>query len=151
MMTHTKLATCATLLIALLITSPFAALAGLYKWTDEKGNVHYGQAKPTQYKAIELDKPPPPPANTPELNKSAAEQIRDARKKSETTKKANKNKQAPTNAIQCQTAKKNLQVLKSGGRIQHQNQAGEEVTLSDEEIAGKIAETNKQIGFFCDS
>ena len=42
-----------TLLIAVVIT-PLAVTAGIYKWTDEAGNVHYGSQRPPDATAERL-------------------------------------------------------------------------------------------------
>ena len=49
-------------ILTLLATFTVAGLADVYKWTDEKGQVHYTQYKPLKYKSELVDAPPPPPS-----------------------------------------------------------------------------------------
>lgn len=125
----------------------FSAAAKLYKWTDDQGQVHYGQTKPTNYPAVEVNAPPPPPSSAPDLNQKYADQIREAGKQS-SQQKDQKTANA-ANKTQCETARKNMQLLNQGGRISYQDKNGETVYLTDETLGAKKAETQKQIDFFC--
>ena len=53
------------LVLALLLTTNLALAAGIYKWVDEDGQVHYSQRPPADTQAEQL-KGAPPPADDPE-------------------------------------------------------------------------------------
>jgi len=51
-----------------------AASAEIYKWTDEKGQVHYSERAPADQK-IEIIPPPPPPAEDPETAQKRVDEL----------------------------------------------------------------------------
>ena len=131
----------------LLLTSTTVMSAKLYKWKDEKGNIHYGQTKPTEYESAEVNKPPPPPANAPDLNKPFAEQIR------------GKNQGDPAKPDTAQMDPGNLDValdLVNQVRNRAANEAnwvknpdGSVRLLTDDEKQAKLKESQKQIDYYC--
>ena len=56
------------MMIGLLLLVP--AHAGVYKWVDQQGNVHYTQHPPADasIKARQINKPPPPPEKVIDVN-----------------------------------------------------------------------------------
>jgi Domain of unknown function (DUF4124) len=63
------------LCFVLAITLPVLAAAQVYRWVDEKGQVHYSQTPPPGRQAQAIVPPPPPAAapNQDSLNKSLAD------------------------------------------------------------------------------
>lgn len=139
----------AMLAIAAWLTAAPVAAAGMYKWVDEDGNVHYSQTPPPSGEAEEL-KPPPGPA-------ASGEAIEEQRKESE---EALTPVPPPTADIEaeeerkrvykhnCESARRNLEIYK-----RHRNvidEEGERVTLSDEQRRARINEANRRIEKFCE-
>ena len=139
--------------LALSLVMPLALLLGstaivahpkLYKWIDEKGQVHYGQTRPMQYPAREVPTPPPPPAHTPDVNKPFIDQIREARDK------AAKPKQEKTpNAELCKLAQSNLNALLYNARVRYENDEGVSVIMPEDVKQQKLQETQEQIDKYC--
>ena len=127
-------------------------IADVYKWTDDKGITHYTQYKPLKYKSELVDAPPPPPSSAPDLNKPYAEQINQVgqqRRQQQAASKASASKD-DFNAQQCSTAKKNLNMLRSEGRVSFIDSSGEKVYFTDEQKQSRIQEAQKQIEFYCE-
>lgn len=137
------------LLLFLFLISTTAMATKLYKWTDEKGNVYYGQTKPTDFKAIEVNAPPPPPADSPDLNKPFAEQIlgKDGGKSSGPAPSSDID--PATKASQCAKARNNLTNLQNNARVRTKNPDGSVRLLSDEEKEAKLKESQKQVDYYC--
>jgi hypothetical protein len=73
--------------IVLLAALPLAAQAQMYKWKDERGQVHFTQVPPSGGQKYELIGPPPPPTAAP--NQEALNQsLEEARKAAPEQQKA---------------------------------------------------------------
>lgn len=57
-------------LAAALLASPLLAEAGLFKWTDSSGKVHYGDRPPGDGSSVKAVKPEPTAVNGKEKNSS---------------------------------------------------------------------------------
>jgi len=137
------------ILLALFITASFA---DVYKWTDNKGVVHYTQYKPLNFKSeLVKGKAPPPASDSRDLNKAYAEQIDQRGKQRQEQQAASKasSSKSDFNAQQCDTAKKNLAALQAGGRVSYVDASGQSITMSAEEMQSRVGEANKQIEFYC--
>lgn len=132
----------------LLLTSTTVMSAKLYKWKDEKGNIHYGQTKPTEYESAEVNKPPPPPANAPDLNKPFVEQIR-GKNQGDPAKPDTAQMDPGTKASQCAKARNNLTNLQNNSRVRVKNPDGSVRLLTDDEKQDKLKESQKQIDYYC--
>ena len=111
--------------------------ATLYKWTDEKGNVHYSQTRPEEGKADKMH-------------------IKDSKKMPE--KQEEEDVEPPKTAGQdpqkvearkrnCDIARANMEVYKNSERIKKPD--GTIVTLSDEMRQSKIKEAQAMIDASC--
>ncbi len=131
------------LLLALLSAALTSAqAAGLYKWTDENGTVHYSQIPPTERPAEVLT---PEPSNPPAP--AAADTA------------ANGNSPLPEGMIQgndapdqltrknCEAAQTNLATYQSFNKIIEPD--GTELVLSNEMREAKIREAQEQIRLYC--
>jgi hypothetical protein len=138
------------LTLFLLLTSTTAMATRLYKWTDDKGNVYYGQTKPTDYNAVEVNAPPPPPADSPDLNKPFAQQIlgKDGDKPAGSGA-ASSDIDPATKASQCAKARNNLSNLQNNSRVRIKNPDGSVRLLTEEEKQAKFKESQKQIDYYC--
>lgn len=121
----------------------------IYRWVDSKGKTHYSQSKPLDHEYTVIDAAPPPPADSPDLNKPYAEQI-DAKTKNKAEDVEKTSAAKPEkNDDQCETARNNLSKLQAAVRVGYTNEAGETVYLDDESRATRMAETQKYIEYFC--
>jgi len=136
------------------------AWADLYKWTDDKGNVHYSDKPPEggvkSSESMKLPKavsaaPPQAPATKA---KTAAELDMDFRKRqvqaAEAQAKAQKDAEASEDRKRnCTRANAQVAQLERGGRIARPGPNGEQVYMSDEEIAKELVNARKVADSWC--
>ncbi|MFW5824542.1 MAG: DUF4124 domain-containing protein [Marinobacter sp.] len=130
-------------LMALMMPA-LASAASVYRWTDEDGNVHFGDREPTGHSAERVSVKTGKSGNS-QPRKSPQEQVealdeREAeREKSESESKVEEARRKQRKA-RCDTARANLDVINSNARIRVAGEDGEQRYLSQEEIQEKKAE-----------
>ena len=124
--------------------------AGVYKWVDENGQVHYGEH----------------PGNTGAekvtIRKNETTQPRAVKKAEEDTgsDKKNKDQQAEAPLVEveptkkekrklCNEAKSDLAAINSRGRVREINEKGEYVYLSEPQRQQRISDAKKKQQEFC--
>lgn len=132
------------LLVTTLLLFAGAASAGLYKWVDEDGNVHYSQKPPRDVQFKRLKAPPPPPDNAKPLygqpnNKSNA--------KTSSAGAAETVKNKKIREENCAIAKKNLNAYQVYRRFKEKD--GSVRTVSDAERSAQIEKAKQAIEDFC--
>ena len=130
------------LLTAMMIFASSAS-AGLYKWVDSEGNVHYSQKRPTNQQFERLKAPPPAPESTKPLyttEKPAGEAGKTAA--SETKKNEE------IRAANCKKAKENLNNYQVHRRMRDKD--GNVTIIDDKERAKQIENATKAISNYCD-
>jgi len=130
------------LLLTILLIFATPASAGLYKWTDDEGNVHYSQKRPQNQEYKRLKAPPTPENNQP-LYQSSSKSRKDSRK----TSKAETDMNLQLRAQNCEKSKKNLQVYQIYRRVRDKD--GNVKILGDAERANNIENAKKSIAEFC--
>ena len=130
------------LLLTIMLIFAIPASAGLYKWTDDDGNVHYSQKPPLNQEYKRLKAPPTPENNQP-LYQSSSKSRKDPRKIS----KAETEKNLIIRAQNCEKSKKKLQVYQIYRRVRDKD--GNVKTLGDTERANNIENAKKSIAEFC--
>lgn len=139
------------LLVLLAIGAP--AMAGMYKWVDEQGNVHYSQQPPPGQQAETVKAPPPPPSGAADEAARWKKQAEDfEERQADRAKAADEAQKAEAQEEQrkanCEIARKNLQTLTSRGQISIK-EGDTYRRLPEEERQAKIAEAQKQVDEFC--
>ncbi len=147
------------LVVSLLWSVSTVVCAGVYKWVDENGRVHYGERPPTtatQTKPMNLK---------PSYISPAESRGQDSAKTSEQEqKKENDKQQQALHEAEQATAKKNkeirehnckvartsLNVLTTGGRVFRTDDNGNRVYVSDEQRGGEIQDAREQVDEWCD-
>ena len=138
--------------------SAIATAEGVYKWTDKKGNVHYGEFPPNSGSSKTIETPSAPrPAEDADTSsddtsldkqKKALEGMSEERiTKKEAKEKAEKEKQEATR--RCNTAKGRLALYENGGRIQVPGPDGKLHVLSDAELKTALIEARKDAERMC--
>jgi len=136
------------------------AWADLYKWTDEGGSVHYSDQPPPptvkKSEALRVGKLTPPSDKTKSAAppKSLADQEMEFRKRrleaAEASAKSEKEAQAEEEKKRnCQRAMGQVTAMQNGGRITRYGPNGEQVFLTDEEIAKGVVEAKKAAESWC--
>lgn len=133
---------CALLLSLLLAPIAFTHASGLYKWTDENGDVHYSQIPPTERpsKVITPDLSQAPAAGKG-VNKANTSPAPEGMTTTDDTDAQLKRKN-------CEAARTNLATFQSFEKVVQPD--GTEVVLSAEMRESKIKETMKQITYYCE-
>jgi len=139
------------------------AWAGLYKWTDENGKVHYSdQPPPSDVKQTQTLKESKSAAAAPSATgakpgaaaKTPAEQEMEFRKRrleaAEGEAKAKKDAEAAEEKKRnCERANAQVASLQRGGRITHPGPNGEQIYMSDAEIANELVNARKVADSWC--
>lgn len=137
--------------LSLLIST--TAQAGMYKWTDEQGNVHYSQQPPRdkQYEKMKVDKAPRS-ANTPSESTSATGSgnggTSSGQNPESKTVEDEISKNAAVRSQNCEAAKKNLQVYQIYRRVKGED--GKIRVVSEKEREEQIQRSKDAIREFCD-
>lgn len=133
------------------------AHAGLNKWVDENGAVHYSDSKPAGVKAdpVRNVTGKDPAATGDGKPESYVEREREL-KKARQEKQAAADKQAKEKALQeerqrnCLSAKESLRALESSGRIVTYDANGEKVYLDDAARERRMQDARATVKANCD-
>jgi len=139
------------------------ASADLYKWTDENGKVHYSdQPPPDDAKQTQTLKESKSAAAAPDAAsakpaaaaKTPAEQEMEFRKRrleaAEAEAKAKKEAEATEEKKRnCERANAQVASLQRGGRITRPGPNGEQIYMSDEEIAKELVNARRVADSWC--
>jgi len=142
------------LLLLLMFVSAFnAAQAGVYKWTDEKGQVHFGDNPQGSAKPERVKVHTSPPVD-PETLKRAEEQKRyiEARKKERTTEEDAQDKlakQTAANKEYCEKSKSRLAMLERGGRMYSVDASGERSYLNEDGRQAEMVIAKEDVMKYC--
>lgn len=131
------------LLLMALLMAPLAAsqASGLYKWTDEEGNVHYTQLPPTERPSQVIIPQPSPSAKSSANDKADDTKLPEGYASTDDAKVKLKQQN-------CEAARKNLGIYESSEKIRQAD--GAELILSEEMRAAKIKESQEQIKLYCE-
>ena len=151
-----RLQTAGLILATLIWQAP--AFEQIYKWTDDRGEVHYSQTPPPGDIATQKIRDPRPPADSPQIisqeqqklqqQLDAMDERRLVQEEQEALTKERK-ELATINDQNCITARNNLANLQQGGIKRYQTPEGDVVRLTDEERQRRLAEAHKQVENFC--
>ena len=120
-----------------------SASAGLYKWVDDEGNVHYSQKRPPNQQFKRLKPPAPAPTAAKPLYKATGS----SEKASETaTSESAKNKEI--RASNCAKAKKSLTNYQVHRRMRDKD--GNVTIIDDKVRASQIESAKTAISNYCD-
>ncbi|MFO7592790.1 MAG: DUF4124 domain-containing protein [Pseudomonadota bacterium] len=136
--THSKIitGTITTLLLTGLVLTGSANAAKMYKWTDENGQVHYSQTKPSSQKA-----------DTMHIKDSKSEQ-QEPPKKDETTQREDQDNPAvQAQKMNCEIGRSNLETYQNSERVKLPD--GSVVDVTDDLRKSKIKEAQQMIDNNC--
>lgn len=132
-----------TLLLTMMMIFASSASAGLYKWIDNEGNVHYSQKRPVNQQFKRLKAPPPAPDTAKPLYKSGAPATESGK-----TAAAEATKNKEIRAKNCAQAKKSLSNYQIHRRMRDKD--GNVTIIDDKERANQIENATKAISNYCD-
>ena len=139
--------------LLLLIVAAQPVAAGVYKWVDENGQVHYGERPPAtnQAKRMTLEGAPPPDPEAAERRERR--ELEDKTWKEERAKRKEEQARAREDAElrkrNCATARDNLNRYTIGGRIYRTDENGERYYVDDEERASQRQKAQAQVDEWC--
>lgn len=133
-----------SLMLLFIASQTSAAPEKVYKWTDAKGQTHYGQRPPagTQTEVIK-----PQTGHSEPVNYEKAPATND---KDDAAKKAAAKDNPLKDKERCEIARKNLDTLKTYARIKIKGDDGEYRYLTPDEQKQKLDEANKAIEESCE-
>jgi len=113
-----------------------ALAAGVYRWVDEKGEVHFSD-RPQAQSAEQIQVKPIPRSSTPTADQTATPTA----------------KPAPAadseEARYCQRAKEDLQRYEGPGQLMKRTPDGKAVPLSEAEAAAVLQQARDQVKLWC--
>jgi hypothetical protein len=136
------------LIYLLLATSTSLTAGTIQKWTDENGNVHYGDAPPVSTKSEDVrvqSAPSNPGKALPRLN-SSDDSDQAAGDNDEDNKQEGSEEQASKN---CAIARSDLDIINNSIRVKLQEPDGNVRYLNESEIAERKAIAQAQVSRFC--
>lgn len=146
------------LLSALLATAGSAAASNIYKWTDEQGNVHYGDKPAPDASAERLA------IESRSTDQAAVASLVDARREareatrqqeadaaSETESPEEQRQAAAERAEQCTKFRERLQQYVQSRRLYKQDENGERVYLDEEEMIAARNKVQQQVQEYCNN
>ena len=130
------------LFLTIMMVLASTATAGLYKWVDSEGNVHYTQTPPqnTQFKTLKAPQPAPQNSQSPYSETKEKSSVEDTIK-TETAKNLKLRQQ------NCTIGKKNLNSYQLYRRIRAKD--GTVTVVDDKERARQIEAAKQLIRDFC--
>lgn len=145
------------LLILLAGFSTAVCAGGIYKWVDEKGNVHYSQ-DPQHQSAQQMQLKIPKSSSTSTGQETAPATAQDANKddgeqkegQNEAVKEADAKKQEQeTRKKNCQIAMQRMAGINAGGRLYEVDEKGERHYWDDSTRKAKLAEAQSNVDEWC--
>ncbi len=148
------------LLSVLLITAiftPWLVTAGIYKWTDENGNVHYGGQRPadatSERMKIKTGETPYGDETTAKDKKDKAK-LKPGEKKEEKKAQASKPPEPPKiskkeKKRRCAEARQNLATIETRGRVRVKTEDGSSRHLTPKERDKRVATERKEVSKNC--
>lgn len=141
-------------LLAIVVSLPVGAAKGYHLYYDENGQAVYSQFPPSGGTPSEIVKPPPPPAESPEMARqrlqNRLQQFEDKREDKELAAEKRQASQAEAGQARqrCADARKNLAVLNGPPRQLFQTSTGMR-RLTDQERQEQRVEMEKIIAADC--
>lgn len=146
------------LLVCLMLASTTTeAREKIYRWVDENGVTHYGEKPPKKEVEVDEMKTRRDYSSDAKAARQALDEKRKSRVQSDTAATKTKNEdierliEERKKKIEegCQTAKKNLNVLSTHGRVKEAAEDGTPRYLSEEEHAERIRKTSQYLNDNC--
>ncbi len=139
-----------TITTTLLISFQTSSLAGIYKWVDEKGQVHYGE-KPvgTEAEKVTIRQNTTTKPRTIKKDEDADNKSVDG----ESTEQAEKPVEVEISTKEkrklCNEAKSDVAAINSRGRLREINTNGEYTYLSDKQKQQRLSAAKKKQSKYC--
>ncbi len=133
--------------------------AAIYKWTDEQGNVHYGQQRPVGATSEKMNVQKHAPENTSTYNRPGSQKdAKNAGKSGNEAKPADgqeSGKKPETRAEKkkrlaaCEQARKSLKTMVETGRIRAKDKDGNTTYLSQAQKEERMKQSREMLSKHC--
>jgi hypothetical protein len=141
------------LIILFLFLTCNSYAAGIQKWVDENGQVHYGDSPPTQVttESIRISRPPSNPGKTlPRINSNSEAKADDQQAQPAAKQPAAAPEPSAEQAKQfCEQARKDLVTINRSNRLRLKLADGTTRFMTDEEISARREQTQADIDRYC--
>jgi hypothetical protein len=143
-----------TLLALALTLATASASAAMYKWTDQNGNVQYGQFPPSGVQAERISASGTTHKVDPQDSKSPQQRLQELEEQQkqqgeQEAEAAAKQQLAAQRQNNCELARKNLAVLQEEGHHRVRLPDGTVTYLTDEQKQQRVDQANQQIKDNC--
>ncbi|MCW8933397.1 MAG: DUF4124 domain-containing protein [Gammaproteobacteria bacterium] len=138
------------------------SIAGIYKWVDAEGNIHYGQQRPADATSEKMDVQQYAPRDTSSYNRPGSKNTDEnsdtvatdeADKKdlqpAEPEKKVETAAEKKRRLAACAQARKNLSTMLSVGRVRSKDKDGNVTYMSQAQKEEKISQAKSLIAKHC--
>ncbi len=142
----------------LLLSISLTAHAGIKKWVDADGNVHYSDSAPgdnTQTQSVQnvagKDQANAPSGYTPKSSAEREAEMKKAKKLKQDAadKQAEQDAQTAAKKQNCENARQNARTLEEAPRVTTYDANGERTIMDDSERARKLEEARRAISENC--
>ena len=145
------------ILVVLSISMMFSAAdaAGIYKWVDEDGKVHYSQTRPPEHEAEKMRVPTRAPENTSTYKRPSLKTDKDDESDDKSDQAGGAKQQADQGlsseekAKICARARKVLETLNSRGRVRQKDEQGNIVYMTEEQKQQRTQAEKDKIAKYC--
>ena len=133
------------------------AQAQVYKWVDANGRTQYGEKPPEGVRATEVKTQgnaptaPPESAETWKQKELEFQRRRVEREKRERQEEAANSKSSPAARRECNSARRDLEVLEAEIPVYTRNDKGERVYIPDSDRPAKLKEARQRVRDACPS
>jgi len=141
-------------LISLLLLTSNTSMAGIYKWTDAEGNVHYSQQRPRDASSEKMNVPKYAPENKstykrPGIDKKTTDSNTKAAPEEPTLETKETPAEKKRRLADCEKIRQNLATMESHGRVRSADKDGNLRYLSDEEKVARMAKSKNTLSKHC--
>lgn len=142
--------------LAILFSSSLC-MAGVYKWVDDQGNVHYGQQKPIDQSVKKMDVQMHAPRDTSSYNRAGSKNeegevdpdAKDKETEEEPKKKPETAAEKKRRLAACAQARNNLATMQASGQIRSKDKDGNVGYLSEPQKQARIKSTRDLVSKHC--
>ena len=144
---HSQLKQLLATLILALVLSPSAVNAGIYKWTDENGKVHYGAQRPKDAPAEKMKLHVPEPASQPYSEEE--DQESKAKEEPKLEDHGDQEKANQERAAYCANERKRLKTVEKNKEVYEKDASGKVNKVSSEVRNQRLNKIRANISKYC--
>lgn len=137
--------------LILLLSSTIVFAAGVYKWTDADGNIHYGDRPKSSAEKIKVrtgHKPDPTQIEHRQKRDRLLEVLDEERREKRSDKELAAQQKAERKS-QCEEAKTNLEQYKAAGYLYKVDEDGNRNILEDDAHAQALEDAQDSVDHWC--